>query len=229
KINAETLNIITIEDPVEYQLSGIAQIQVKPKIDLSFSNGLRSILRHDPDVIMVGEIRDYETAEIATHASLTGHLVFSTLHTNDAPGAVTRLVDMGVEPYLVSSSVIAILAQRLVRVVCPECKEPYTPDKSVLAEIDLAPEKLGGNTIYRSRGCDSCIGTGFKGRLGIFELLIIDGAIRKLILERADSNTLKELAIKRGMRTLRMDGALTVAQGETTIEEVMRVTQQDIF
>jgi general secretion pathway protein E len=178
---------------------------------------------------MVGEIRDYETAEIATHASLTGHLVFSTLHTNDAPGAVTRLVDMGVEPYLVSSSVIAILAQRLVRVACPECKEPYTPDKSVLAEIDLTPEKLGGNTIYRSRGCDSCIGTGFKGRRGIFELLIMDGAIRKLVLERADSNTLKELAIKRGMRTLRMDGALTVAQGETTIEEVMRVTQQDIF
>ena len=229
RINAETLNIITIEDPVEYQLSGVAQIQVKPKIDLTFANGLRSILRHDPDVIMVGEIRDYETAEISTHASLTGHLVFSTLHTNDAPGAVTRLVEMGVEPYLVSSSVIAILAQRLVRVVCPECKEPYTPEKSALAEIDLSPEKLTGNTIYRSRGCDKCLGTGFKGRRGIFELLIIDGAIRKLILERADSNTIKELAIKRGMRTLRMDGAATVAEGETTIEEVMRVTQQDIF
>jgi general secretion pathway protein E len=229
RINAETLNIITIEDPVEYQLQGIAQIQVKPKIDLKFANGLRSILRHDPDVIMVGEIRDYETAEIATHASLTGHLVFSTLHTNDAPGAVTRLVDMGVEPYLVSSSVIAILAQRLVRVACVDCKEPYTPENSALAEIALTPDQLQGGVVYRSRGCPSCLGTGFKGRQGIFELLIIDGAIRKLILDRADSNTIKETAIKRGMRTLRADGALTVISGLTTIEEVMRVTQQDIF
>ncbi len=229
KINSETLNIITIEDPVEYQLQGIAQIHVKPKIDLTFANGLRSILRHDPDIIMVGEIRDYETAEIATHASLTGHLVFSTLHTNDAPGAVTRLVDMGVEPYLVSSSVIAILAQRLVRVVCSECKEPYKPEESALAEIGLTPDQVSNGTIYRSRGCTHCLETGFKGRRGIFELLIIDGAVRRLILDRADSNTIKETAIKRGMRTLRFDGALTVVEGLTTIEEVMRVTQQDIF
>ncbi len=229
RINSETLNIITIEDPVEYQLPGIAQIQVKPKIDLTFANGLRSILRHDPDVVMVGEIRDYETAEMATHASLTGHLVFSTLHTNDAPGAVTRLVDMGVEPYLVSSSVIAILAQRLVRVVCPECKEAYEPEDSALAEIDLARDNLPDGVVYRSRGCDGCLGTGYKGRRGIFELLMIDGATRKLILDRADSNTIKEQAIKRGMRTLRSDGAVTVENGLTTIEEVMRVTQQDIF
>ena len=229
KINSEALNIITIEDPVEYQLQGIAQIQVKPKIDLKFGNGLRSILRHDPDVIMVGEIRDYETAEMATHASLTGHLVFSTLHTNDAPGAVTRLVDMGVEPYLVSSSVVAILAQRLVRVACPECKEAYVPDARALAEIALSHEKLANGVCYRSRGCPRCLGTGFLGRKGIFELLIVDGAIRKQVLARADSNTIKETAIKRGMRTLRGDGALTVAKGLTTIEEVMRVTQEDIF
>lgn len=229
KINSEALNIITIEDPVEYQLQGIAQIQVKPKIDLKFGNGLRSILRHDPDVIMVGEIRDYETAEMATHASLTGHLVFSTLHTNDAPGAVTRLVDMGVEPYLVSSSVVAILAQRLVRVACPECKEPYVPDARALAEIGLTHDKLANGVCYRSRGCPRCLGTGFLGRKGIFELLIVDGAIRKQVLARADSNTIKETAIKRGMRTLRGDGALTVAKGLTTIEEVMRVTQEDIF
>jgi len=229
KINAETLNIITVEDPVEYQLSGIAQIQVKPKIDLSFANGLRSILRHDPDVIMVGEIRDYETAQMATHASLTGHLVFSTLHTNDAPGAVTRLVDMGVEPYLVSSSVIAILAERLVRVACPECKQPHEADEAALAEIGLSPEKLVNGSIYRSKGCPNCLETGFRGRQGIFELLIIDGAIRKLILSRADSNTIKETAIKRGMHTLRLDGAKTVVEGLTTIEEVMRVTQEDIF
>lgn len=229
KINSETLNIITIEDPVEYQLSGIGQIQVKPKIDLSFANGLRFILRHDPDVIMVGEIRDRETAEMATHASLTGHLVFSTLHTNDAPGAVTRLVDMGVEPYLVSSSVIAILAERLVRVVCTECKEPYEPDQRALAEIGLSGDKLTDGVIYSSHGCPHCLGTGFRGRRGIFELLIMDGAIRKLVASRADSNTLKETAIKRGMRTLRGDGAVTMMQGLTTIEEVMRVTQEDIF
>ncbi len=229
KINSETLNIITIEDPVEYQLSGIGQIQVKPKIDLSFANGLRFILRHDPDVIMVGEIRDHETAEMATHASLTGHLVFSTLHTNDAPGAVTRLVDMGVEPYLVSSSVIAILAERLVRVVCPECKKPYEPDERALAQIGLSGDKLTNGVIYSSHGCPHCLGTGFRGRKGIFELLIMDGAIRKLVASRADSNTLKETAVKRGMRTLRGDGAVTMMQGLTTIEEVMRVTQEDIF
>ena len=229
KINSEAQNIITVEDPVEYQLSGIAQIQVKPKIDLTFANGLRSILRHDPDVIMVGEIRDYPTAEMATHASLTGHLVFSTLHTNDAPGAVTRLVDMGVEPYLVSSSVIAILAQRLVRVVCTECKQPYDPDERALAEIALTHDSLNNGPIYRSRGCPQCLGTGFKGRRGIFELLMIDGAVRQLIQSRADSNTIKETAIKRGMCTLRGDGAKTVAEGLTTIEEVLRVTQEDIF
>lgn len=229
KINSESQNIITVEDPVEYQLSGIAQIQVKPKIDLTFANGLRSILRHDPDIVMVGEIRDYDTAAMATHASLTGHLVFSTLHTNDAPGAVTRLVDMGVEPYLVSSSVIAILAQRLVRVACPECKEAYEPEETALAEIGLTPDRVTDGKVYRSRGCPHCLDTGFRGRRGIFELLVMDGAIRKLVLSRADSNTIKEEAIKRGMRTLRGDGAETVVEGLTTIEEVLRVTQEDIF
>ncbi len=229
KINSDTQNIITIEDPVEYQLRGIGQIQVKPKINLTFANGLRSIVRQDPDVIMVGEIRDYETAEIATHASLTGHLVFSTLHTNDASGAITRLVDMGVEPYLVSSSVIAIMAQRLVRVICPHCKEPVEPDEEMLRQIGLTRDRLKDGYIYEARGCSKCLETGFIGRSGIFELLIIDSNIRSLILSRTDSSTIKQKAIQLGMRTLRGDGALRVVNGITTVEEILRVSQDDIF
>lgn len=229
KINSDTVNIITIEDPVEYQLKGIGQIHVKPKIDLTFANGLRSILRQDPDIIMVGEIRDAETAEIATHASLTGHLVFSTLHTNDAAGAITRLIDMGVEPYLVSSSVVAIMAQRLVRVICQNCKEAYTPEPEALAEIGLKASELPDGVLYRGRGCKKCLDTGYVGRTGIYELLTIDNGVRHMILERTDANTIKVSRVKEGMRTLRIDGARRVIKGITTIDEVMRITQEDIF
>jgi general secretion pathway protein E len=229
KINTEDKNILTIEDPVEYQISGIGQIHVKPKINLTFASGLRHILRQDPDVIMIGEIRDLETAEIAIQASLTGHLVFSTLHTNDAAGAITRLIDMGVEPFLVSSSVIAIMAQRLVRTICSECKESYRPSEESLREIGLTPKELVGNKAYRGKGCDNCLGTGYRGRSGIFELLVIDDDIRQLILDRIGSNIIKKKATEKGMLTLRMDGAQKVIEGKTTIEEVLRITQEEVL
>ncbi|MBI5417369.1 type II secretion system ATPase GspE [Candidatus Poribacteria bacterium] len=228
-INSIEKNIITIEDPVEYQLDGVGQIQVNSKIDLTFANGLRSILRQDPDVIMIGEIRDYETAEIAIHASLTGHLVFSTLHTNDAPGAVTRLIDMGVEPYLVSSSVIAIIAQRLVRIICPHCKEAYSPSVELLKEIGLTLHDLKNGVVYHGKGCTECLNTGYLGRLGIYELVIADGEIRNAILSKKDSSSIKKIAKKNGMLTLREDGARKVLEGITTIQEVLRVTQEDIY
>jgi general secretion pathway protein E len=229
KINTEDKNILTIEDPVEYQIPGIGQIHVKPKINLTFASGLRHILRQDPDVIMIGEIRDLETAEIAIQASLTGHLVFSTLHTNDAAGAITRLIDMGVEPFLVSSSVIAIMAQRLVRTICSECKESYRPSEESLREIGLTPKELVGNKAYRGKGCDNCLGTGYRGRSGIFELLVIDDDIRQLILDRIGSNIIKKKATEKGMLTLRMDGAQKVIEGKTTIEEVLRITQEEVL
>jgi general secretion pathway protein E len=229
KINTEDRNILTIEDPVEYQIPGIGQIHVKPKINLTFASGLRHILRQDPDVIMVGEIRDLETAEIAIQASLTGHLVFSTLHTNDAAGAVTRLIDMGVEPFLVSSSVIAIMAQRLVRVICPKCKEEYVPPPETLLGLGLDPKTLPNKTVCRGKGCDYCLGTGYRGRSGIFELLHIDDEIRQLVLDRISSNVIKKKAIEKGMLTLRGDGALKVAKGITTIEEVLRITQEEVL
>ena len=228
RINSPDKNIITIEDPVEYQLKGIGQIHVNPKIDLTFANGLRSILRQDPDVIMVGEIRDTETAGIAIHASLTGHLVLSTLHTNDAPGAITRLIDMKIEPFLISSSVVAIVAQRLVRLICPDCREEFTPTKAELSELSLKKEELEGKAIFRGKGCSDCMGTGYKGRTGIYELLLVDDRIRSLILKNVDSNTIKREAIKRGMHTLRIDGSRKVIEGITTIEEVLRVTQEEI-
>ncbi|MDD5557854.1 MAG: type II secretion system ATPase GspE [bacterium] len=229
RINTEDKNILTIEDPVEYQISGIGQIQVKPRINLTFASGLRHILRQDPDVIMVGEIRDLETAEIAIQASLTGHLVFSTLHTNDAAGAVTRLIDMGVEPFLVSSSVIAILAQRLVRLICPRCAEEYEPPAESLREIGLDPAALPGGKVRRGRGCEHCMGTGYFGRSGIFELLFVDDDIRQLILDRIASNVIKRRAVEKGMLTLRADGARKVALGQTTIEEVLRITQEEVL
>jgi general secretion pathway protein E len=229
KINFADKNIITIEDPIEYQLDGIGQIQVMPKINLTFSNGLRSILRQDPDVIMVGEIRDLETAEIAIQASLTGHLVFSTLHTNDSAGAVTRLIDMGVEPYLVSSSVIAILAQRLVRLICPHCKEAYKPDPASLSDFSIKPSDIPKGIIYREKGCPECMNTGYRGRTGIYELLMMDDKIRRLTMQRAESNLIKKEGIKCGMTTLRQDGAAKVLAGISTIQEVLRVTQEDIF
>jgi general secretion pathway protein E len=229
KINSNEQNIITIEDPIEYQLAGVGQMQVNPKIDLTFANGLRSILRQDPDVIMVGEIRDVETAEIAIHAALTGHLVFSTLHTNDSFGAVTRLVDMGIEPFLVSSSVIAVMAQRLVRRVCPSCRAPSEATAEQLAEIGLTTERLGGRTIYKpGPGCAQCKQTGYRGRAGIHELLIVGDEVRGSIMKNADAATIRREATTRGMPTLRADGAQKVLEGLTTIEEVMRVTQEDL-
>ena len=225
KINSPDKNIITAEDPIEYQLPGISQIQVKPKIGLTFASSLRHIVRQDPDVIMVGEIRDVETAEIAIHASLTGHLVFSTLHTNDAAGAITRLLDMGIEPYLISSSVIAVVAQRLVRLVCEKCRETYNPDEEALAEIGLKKEDAG--IFSRGKGCENCLSTGYRGRTGIYELVVIDEELRELVLERADSNTIRKKAFEKGMDNLRSDGAAKVLKGVTTIEEVLRVTQEN--
>ncbi|MBN9503726.1 MAG: hypothetical protein BGO01_05145 [Armatimonadetes bacterium 55-13] len=233
EIWSPTTNILTIEDPVEYQVPGISQVQVRPNIGLSFASGLRSFLRQDPDVIMVGEIRDHETAEIAIHASLTGHLVFSTLHTNDAPGAVTRLLDMGVEPYLAASSLIGVIAQRLVRRVCQNCIEPYEPSRESLIAIGFTDEEIASlpaGTFKHGRGCDKCQGTGHKGRQGLYELFFIDEEIRRMTIDRASSNTMKTHAVKnQGMRTLLMEGKLAVLDGKTTAEEVMRVCQREDF
>jgi general secretion pathway protein E len=225
-INNPDINIITIEDPVEYQIEGIGQIQVNPKIGLTFANGLRSIVRQDPDVILVGEIRDLETVEIAIQSALTGHLVFSTLHTNDSASAVTRLIDMGTEPFLVSSSVIAIMAQRLVRVICSYCKVPFTPDEESLETIGITPEMLDGRPIYRGEGCPACLQTGYLGRRGIFELMMMDDQVKNIMLKTSDAHVIKREAIQHGMTTLRQDGAQKVLEGVTTIEEVFRVTQQ---
>ena len=217
-INTTDINIITIEDPIEYQLDGIGQIQVNPKIELTFAKGLRSIVRQDPDVILVGEIRDLETAEIATQSALTGHLVFSTLHTNDSASATTRLIDMGIEPFLVTSSVTAILAQRLVRVVCKDCKEAYAPDAESLQSIGITPEMAEGKVIYRGRGCPSCLDTGYRGRTGIFELMILDEPVRNLILKTSDANAIKQKAVDQGMLTLRQDGAQKVLEGSRPLK-----------
>jgi general secretion pathway protein E len=225
KINSPSINIITIEDPIEYQIEGIGQIQVNPKIDLTFANALRSIVRQDPDVILVGEVRDRETAEIAIQSSLTGHLVFSTLHTNDAASAITRLIDMGIEPFLVASSVIAIVAQRLVRVLCPRCKEAYEPDTESLIDAGIPRNAVNGRSIYRRKGCNACMNTGYRGRTGIFEIMIMDEGVKKLILRTSDSNQINDEAVRNGMSTLVQDGARKVLEGVTTIEEVLRVTR----
>jgi len=259
KINTPEKNILTAEDPVEYELRGIGQMQVQPKIGLTFASGLRSFLRQDPDVIMVGEIRDHETAEIAIHASLTGHLVLSTLHTNDAPSAITRLVDMDVQPYQISSSVLAVLAQRLVRRLCEICKSPYAPNAQDLRELGIdaasAQEKLaelrrvaattvlgdrnssipalpepsgrGPSTLtfYRPNGCEECSNTGYRGRIGIFELMIIDEPVRREILNNSDAKTIQRVAQHQGMRLLREDGARQVVAGVTSVEEVLAATQ----
>jgi len=224
-VNSIEKNIITIEDPVEYELPLVRQTQVNVKADLTFAAGLRSILRQDPDIIMVGEIRDRETAEIAVQASLTGHLVFSTLHTNDAPSAVTRLVDMGVEPFLISSSVIAIVAQRLVRTICPKCKTQYSPGEEELADLKI--EKKEGLVFYRGEGCDKCKKTGYRGRIGIYEMLIMDENIRYLVMSKAPADEIRKCAISQGMRVLRDDGFEKAKNGITTVEEVLRVTEKD--
>ena len=226
QINDIDRKIITIEDPIEYHLHGINQIQVSTKTGLTFGLGLRSILRHDPDVILIGEIRDRETAEIAVQASLTGHLVFSTLHTNDAPGAVTRLVDMGIEPYLVASSLEMVLAQRLVRVICPHCREEYAPtadDEVLRGEMgDLFPKKL-----YRGTGCRKCLNTGYRGRQGIFEAMPVTESIRSLIVEQRSSGDIRRQALAEGMRSLRQDGWRLVREGKTTLQEVLRSTKDE--
>ena len=224
RIYSEEKNIITIEDPVEYQIRGVGQIQVNPKINLNFATGLRSVLRQDPDIIMVGEIRDRETAEIAIQASLTGHLVLSTLHTNDSASAVTRLVDMEIEPFLVASSLSGVLAQRLVRKICDFCKTPValTPgEKSGLPALTQV------DTVYRGKGCPECRGKGYRGRTGIFEFLSIDEEIKDLILAKKDARTIKQRAVQKGMETLMDDGISKVKKGTTTLEEVLRVTNQD--
>ena len=257
KINTPEKNILTAEDPVEYELRGIGQMQVQPKIGLTFASGMRSFLRQDPDVIMVGEIRDHETAEIAIHASLTGHLVLSTLHTNDAPSAITRLVDMDIQAYQLSSSILAVLAQRLVRKLCDYCKSPYSPTNQDLLELGIdaaiAQEKLvelkklaattvignsspptlpvpagtdsGDLTFYHHRGCDECGNTGYRGRIGIFELMMIDEPVRREILNNSDSKTIQRVAQQQGMRLLREDGARQVVAGVTSVEEVLAATQ----
>jgi general secretion pathway protein E len=225
EINSPEKKIITVEDPIEYQLGGVNQVQVKSGIGLSFANILRSILRQDPDIIMIGEIRDAETAEIAIHSALTGHLVFSTLHTNDAAGAVTRLLEMGMENYLISSSLIGIMAQRLVRVICPECKEPYTPEVGVMEELGISHDEVKKLDIFKGRGCKNCANTGFRGRKGIYELLMMNDDIRELILDKTPSNVIKEKGRSQGMKTLREAGWQKVKAGISTVSEVVRVTQ----
>jgi general secretion pathway protein E len=220
-VNSPEVNIMTIEDPVEYKLQNMAQVGVNPKIHLDFATGLRHILRQDPDIIMIGEIRDKETAEIAIQASLTGHLVLSTLHTNDAPSALTRLVEMGTECYLLSSTVVGVLAQRLVRTICPHCRESYLPTKLECQELGI-PEI---QTFYRGRGCDQCFGLGYKGRHGIYELMVMNHAVKQQILKSADAIELREVAIKHGMVPLRSNGADLVLRGITTSAEVLRVTR----
>ena len=226
-INSIDQRIITIEDPIEYELPGVNQMHVKPDIGLTFASGLRHILRQDPDVIMVGEVRDLETAEIAIRAALTGHLVFSTLHTNDSAGAVTRLLDMGIEPFLVSSSVEALIAQRLVRRLCKACKEEYQPEVNFLREVGFPEAEIGTAKFYRGRGCEECRFTGYKGRTGIYEILVMQENLRPLVIARTSSNTIKAAAIANGMKTLRDDGWVKVKAGVTTVEEVARVTQED--
>lgn len=224
KINSSENKIITLEEPVEYQLSGVNQIQVNPKIGMTFANGLRSIVRQDPDIILVGEIRDRETAEIAIQSALTGHLLFSTLHTNDAAGAIARLLDMGVESFLLSSTLLGVLAQRLVRVICPYCKEPTRPDDKLLNSMGIGYDEASEIEFFAGKGCEECRYTGFRGRIAIFEYLPVDDDIRKEITERSSNERIKEVAMRKGLITLRQDGWRKVRKGVTTIAEVLKVT-----
>ncbi len=228
ELNSQERNILTVEDPVEYQLPGIGQMQIRPKINLTFAHCLRHILRQDPDIIMIGEIRDRETAEIAIQASLTGHLVLSTLHTNDAASAVTRLIDMEIEPYLISSTVVGVMAQRLVRVICSGCKQPYNPEDGTVSWSELRKVARGYMKLYKGAGCPKCLDTGYLGRTGIFELLLVDDHIRDLIVRRQGSHLIRKAAIEKGMVTLRQYGLHRALAGTTTLEEVYRVTQDSI-
>ena len=256
RINKPNINILTAEDPVEYEIAGLHQIAVNAKIGLTFAGALRAFLRQDPDVIMVGEIRDKETAEIAMHASMTGHLVLSTIHTNDAAGAFTRLVQMGIEPFRVNSTIMGVLAQRLVRVLCKACKEPYTASDYELRQLGVDPERAPRRreitmspgyrvegldyvpvactatkspTLYRARGCDACDNKGFRGRLGIYELLVADDKVGSLVLQNSDAQTIRRAAMSGGMESLRDDGARKVLAGITSVEEVIAATQEDVF
>ena len=223
KLNCGEKNILTIEDPVEYELAGITQTQINPRAGLTFATGLRTMLRQDPNIIMVGEIRDAETAIIAVEAALTGHLVLSTLHTNDAAGSITRLTDMGIEPFLIASGVIGVLAQRLVRVICPKCKETYSPPADAVKRLGIVVGESDGVTLYRGRGCEYCKGSGYKGRVGVYELMAISDNVRDLILARDSSHNIKEAAIEEGMKTLKDDAMEKILLGVTTLEESLRV------
>jgi type IV pilus assembly protein PilB len=224
RVNTMDSKLLTAEDPVEYDIEGIMQVAVNEGVGLTFSKALRSFLRQDPDIIMVGEMRDLETAQISIQASLTGHLVLSTLHTNDSPGAITRLIDMGVEPFLISSTLMAVLGQRLVRTVCKNCRTPFEPTEAQLGMLNLSPHDLGEKLFYYGRGCSNCNDTGYRGRKGIFELLIINDNIRSLINERAPTVVLRQKAVELGMVTLREDGLRSIFEGDTTIEEVTKYT-----
>jgi general secretion pathway protein E/type IV pilus assembly protein PilB len=228
EIKDETMKIITVEDPVEYQQTGISQIQVHSKIGLTFAAALRSILRHDPDVVLIGEMRDLETAEAAIQASLTGHLVFSTLHTNDSPSAFTRLIDMGIEPFLVASTVEGVMAQRLVRTICQDCKVEWTPEHHEVPADFPKPEK-GPVKLWKGAGCRACRNSGFRGRMGIYELMVTGDTIRDMCVERVNASHIRNQALKEGMITLRQDGWRKVLQGKTTLDEVARVTAGDII
>ena len=224
ELNEVSRKILTVEDPVEYDIDGLVQVQVHPEVSRTFASVLRSFLRQDPDTILVGETRDLETAQIAVQASLTGHLVFTTLHTNDAPSSIARLLDLGLEPFLITATIEGIVAQRLVRRICPRCKEAYDPTEEQLMELDLLPEDIQGRQFYRGRGCDYCHESGYRGRQGLFEIMVLDDEIRELIMRNASSHVLRAEAQKRGMRSLRQSGLMAIFDGQTTIDEVVRET-----
>jgi type IV pilus assembly protein PilB len=226
-LNRPEVKILTAEDPVEYDIDGLCQVQVNPEVELTFAKALRSFLRQDPDVILVGEIRDLETAQIAVQASLTGHLVFSTLHTNDAPSSIVRLLDLGLEPFLLTATLEAIIAQRLVRTICTKCKEQFTPSEEQLMELELRPEDVRGRSFYRGRGCDNCNGSGYRGRMGLFEILVIDDELREMVMNQASTAAVRAESRRKGMRTLREAGLLALLNGQTTIDEVVRETLSD--
>jgi type IV pilus assembly protein PilB len=226
-LNRPEVKILTAEDPVEYDIDGLCQVQVNPEVELTFAKALRSFLRQDPDVILVGEIRDLETAQIAVQASLTGHLVFSTLHTNDAPSSIVRLLDLGLEPFLLTATLEAIIAQRLVRTICSKCKEQFTPSEEQLMELELRPEDVRGRSFYRGRGCDNCNGSGYRGRMGLFEILVIDDELREMVMNQSSTAAVRAEARRKGMRSLREAGLSALLNGQTTIDEVVRETLSD--
>jgi type IV pilus assembly protein PilB len=223
-LNTPDVKILTAEDPVEYDIDGIIQCQIRAPIGLTFARLLRSFLRQDPDIILVGEIRDLETAQIAIQASLTGHLVFSTLHTNDAPSAVARLLDLGVEPFLITATFEAVVAQRLCRRVCTECREEYTPSADQLAELQLTPEDVAGKRFFFGKGCDNCNGTGYRGRIAVYEIMVFNDEMRDLVMKSASTNVLRECAVRNGLRTLRESGLLLIYDGITSIDEIVKAT-----